>query len=152
MDSWCVEPAGHRVGEPFVHRLRVRYAECDSQGVVFNAHYLAYIDHSVTELWRAAYGGYERMLERGVDVVVAEARLRFLRPARFDHELDAEMLVTHLGTTSLGSRHRVVDAGDGGVLLEADTRHVWIDRQTNRKTPIPDWARAGLERWYAPEP
>ncbi len=133
-----------------MHRLRVRYAECDPQGVLFNAHYLAYIDHTVTELWRAAYGGYERMLEHGVDIVVAEAGLRFLRPARFDQEVDAEMLVTHLGTTSMRSHHRLTDAGDGGVLMEADTRHVWIDRETGVKTPIPDWARAGLEPWYAP--
>ena len=139
------------MGEPFLHRLRVRYAECDAQGVLFNAEYMAYIDHSVTELWRAAYGGYERMLESGGDVVVAEARLRFLRSARFDQEVDAEMLVTHMGTTSLRSRHRLIDAGDGAVLMEADMRYVWIDRQTGDKTSIPDWARAGLEPWYAPE-
>ncbi len=29
------------------------------QGVVFNAHYLAYVDVAITELWRAAFGGYE---------------------------------------------------------------------------------------------
>lgn len=133
-----------------MHRLRVRYAECDPQAVLFNANYLAYIDHTVTELWRAAYGGYERMLERGVDIVVAEARLRFLRSARFDQELDAEMLVTHLGTTSMRSSHRLIDASDGAVLMEADTRHVWFDTQTGVKTPIPDWARAGLEPWHAP--
>jgi acyl-CoA thioester hydrolase len=139
------------VGEPFVHRLRVRYAECDAQGVLFNANYLTYIDHSVTELWRAAYGGYQRMLDQGVDVVVAEASLRFLRSARFDQEVDAEMLVTHLGTTSLRSRHRLIDARDRAVLMVADTRHVWVDLETGDKTPIPDWARAGLEPWYAPE-
>ena len=37
----------------FVHELRVRYGECDPQGIVFNANYLAYFDHTVTELWRA---------------------------------------------------------------------------------------------------
>src|ERR1700722_16719689 len=150
--SSCAAGVGaRRVGEPCVYRLRVRYAECDPQGVLFNAQYLAYSDHTVTELWRAAYGGYERMLERGVDIVVAEARLRFLRSARFDQEVDAEMLVTHLGTTSLRSRHRLIDPGDGGVLMEAETRHVWVGLGTGVKTPIPDWARAGLEPWYAPE-
>jgi acyl-CoA thioester hydrolase len=139
------------MAEPFVHRMRVRYAECDAQGVLFNAHYLAYIDHSITELWRAAYGGYGHMLELGVDVVVAEAQLRFLEGARFDQEVDAEMLVTHLGTTSLRSHHRLVRVGDRASLMEADMRHVWIDRETKRKTPIPEWARAGVKRWYAPE-
>jgi len=38
--------------ESFRHRLRVRWSECDSQGVVFYPNYLAYFDHLLTELWR----------------------------------------------------------------------------------------------------
>jgi acyl-CoA thioester hydrolase len=136
------------MAEPFVHHLRVRYAECDSQGVLFNAHYLAYIDHTVTELWRAAYGGYQTMLDRGVDIVVAEATLRFRGSARFDEEIALEALVTHLGTTSMSTDHRFTRTSDRAPLLEAQTRHVWVDRATAAKTPIPDWARAGLAPWY----
>src|SRR5262245_22519326 len=33
----------------FVHRLRVRWAEVDRQGIVFNGHYLTYFDVGVTE-------------------------------------------------------------------------------------------------------
>ena len=58
--------------------LRVRYGECDLQGVVFNAHYLAYFDIGMTELWRAALGGYQAMIDRGLDMVVVEAQLHFL--------------------------------------------------------------------------
>ena len=69
----------------FVHELRVRYGECDPQGIVFNPNYLAYFDHTVTELWRAsAIGSWDAMVERGVDVVVGEANIRFRAPARFD--------------------------------------------------------------------
>ena len=73
----------------FSHQLRVRYGECDPQGIVFNPNYLAYFDHTVTELWRASsLGSWESMVERGVDVVVGEANLRFRAPARFDDLLD----------------------------------------------------------------
>ena len=72
---------------------------------MFNAHYLTYFDTSMTELWRAAFGGYQAMLDRGVDMVLAEARLRFRQPARFDDELTLEVAVTHLGTTSIRTRH-----------------------------------------------
>ena len=34
--------------EPFSHRIRVRYAEVDGQGVVFNAHWLTYFDETCT--------------------------------------------------------------------------------------------------------
>lgn len=137
------------MAEPFIHRLRVRYAECDPQGVLFNANYLAYIDHTITELWRAAYGGYQAMLDRGVDIVVAEVRMRFLGSARFDEEITVEATVTRLGTTSVTSAHRFRRA-DGELLLDSEIRHVWIDRATATKTPMPDWARAGLVPWHVP--
>ena len=135
-----------------MHRLRVRYAECDAQGVLFNAEYMAYIDHSVTELWRAAYGGYTAMLERGIDIVVAAANLRFLGSARFDDDVTIEATVTKLGTTSVSTAYRFLR--DGDLLLEADLRHVFVNRATATKTPMPDWAREGLMQWMvtaAPE-
>jgi acyl-CoA thioester hydrolase len=133
------------VGEPFVYRLRVRYAECDPQGVLFNAHYLAYIDHTITELWRAAYGGYQAMLDRGVDIVVAEANLRFLGSARFDEEIAVHATDTRMGDTSVTTAYRFLRGDE--VLLQATMRHVFIDRVTAKKISIPDWARAGLEPW-----
>ncbi|HWE08146.1 MAG TPA: acyl-CoA thioesterase [Solirubrobacteraceae bacterium] len=138
------------MAEPFTHRLRVRYSECDSQGVLFNAHYLAYIDHTITELWRAAYGGYRTMLDRGVDIVVGEVRMRFLGSVRFDEEIVLEAVVTRIGTTSLTSSHRFRRL-DGELLLEADIRHVFVDAATAVKTPMPDWARDGLRPWYIPQ-
>jgi acyl-CoA thioester hydrolase len=133
------------VPEPLVHRLRVRYAECDLQGVAFNAHYLNYFDTSMTELWRAAYGGYQAMLDRGVDMVLAEVRLRFYRPARFDDELELAVVVTHLGRTSFRTQHTASHAGER--IAEGELRHVLVDRRTVAKTPPPDWLREGLLPW-----
>jgi acyl-CoA thioester hydrolase len=133
------------VTQPLVHRLRVRYGECDVQGVVFNAHYLNYFDTSMTELWRAAYGSYQAMLDRGVDMVLAEARVRFLRPARFDDELELAVVVTHLGRTSFVTRHTA--GRDGETIAECELRHVLVERDTGIKTPLPDWLRQGLGPW-----
>jgi acyl-CoA thioester hydrolase len=129
----------------FGHSLRVRYAECDAQGVVFNAHYLAYVDIGITEVWRAAFGSYGVMLERGVDVVVAEAHLRFRGSARFDDELRIEVVFTHLGNTSIVTRHRMMR--DEELLVEVEIRHVLVSTETMRKTAIPDWLRKGVAPW-----
>jgi acyl-CoA thioester hydrolase len=136
------------LGAAFVHPLRVRYAECDLQGVVFNAHYLAYFDVSITELWRAAFGNYQAMFDHGVDIVVAEAQLRFRAAARFDDELALEVTVTHLGTTSVVTEHLVRRAEEE--LVRGSLRHVFVDRHTLAKTPIPDWVRSGLAPWTVP--
>jgi acyl-CoA thioester hydrolase len=138
------------MGEPLVHTLRVRYGECDLQGIVFNAHFLSYFDTSITELWRSACGSYQAMLDRGVDIVLAEAKLNFRKPARFDDELTLAIAVTHMGNTSVITRHTASCAGE--VVAEAELRHVLVDRVTVEKTPLPDWLRAGLEPFRVPAP
>jgi acyl-CoA thioester hydrolase len=131
------------VAEPFRHRFRVRYAECDAQSVVFNAHYFAYFDLALTELFRAVFGGYESMLERQVDLVVGEASARFLAPARFDDELEVAVSVIRLGTTGVTTRYELLR--DGQLLVEGTLRHVVVNLGTHAKAPIPDWMRDGLE-------
>jgi acyl-CoA thioester hydrolase len=137
------------VGEAFTHSMRVRYAECDVQGVVFNAHYLAYVDVAITELWRAAFGGYGEMLDRGLDLVVAEAQLRFRAAAHFDDELTLAVTVAHVGTTSVVTHHRILRGPE--LLVECTIRHVMVDRDTLLKTSIPDWARERLAPWHVEE-
>lgn len=132
---------------PFVHRLRVRYGECDAQGLVFNANYLLYYDVAITELWREAVMPWQAMVERGVDVVVAEAGLRFRSPARFDDEIDLRIAVARLGTTSVTTQFTIVRGEE--LLVEGTMRHVCVDAHTWRKTEMPDWIRSGLARFSA---
>src|SRR6266513_1939321 len=112
---------------PLAYKLRVRYGECDPQGVVFNANYLAYFDIGIVELFRAAFGSYQAMVDRGVEFVIA---------------------VTRLGATSITTSYRVLR--DGELLVEGTLRHVLVDlkrlvdREPDAKTAIPDWMREGL--------
>jgi acyl-CoA thioester hydrolase len=134
------------MSEPFVHRLRVRYGECDPQGIVFNAHYIAYFDVALTELWRESLAdGYAGMVRGGVDMVVAEARARYLAPAHFDDEIAIGVGVAHLGTTSLVTAMRVTRGDD--LLVEGEMRHVFVEVRTHGKTAIPPAVRAALERY-----
>jgi acyl-CoA thioester hydrolase len=136
------------VAEPFRHRIRVRFNECDGQGVVFYANYLMYFDVAITELWRAASGeGYAGMIATGTDAMVAEANIRYRAPARFDDELDLVARVTRIGTTSTMTNLTAERVSDGAVLAEADLRHVFIDLNTLEKTGIPDDVRAGMGRF-----
>jgi acyl-CoA thioester hydrolase len=131
------------VAAPIVSRIRVRYQECDPQGVVFNANYFAYFDMALTEAWRVLFeGGYVAMVEGGVDCVVAEAGARFRGGARFDDELDLRWWVTSLGNTSMGTRVDVVR--DGETLVEGNLRHVFVRAGSTDKIEIPPAIRAGL--------
>ena len=132
------------MGDTFTYPIRVRYAECDPQGVVFNANYYAYFDLLMTELWRAAIGPYEEMVKAGADLSVVESRARFLTPARFDDELDLNARVARLGNTSMSTHVTITRPSDAAAIVDGEIHHVFIDPHAYTKRPIPDDIRAAL--------
>jgi acyl-CoA thioester hydrolase len=118
---------------PHRHRIRVRYGECDEQGVVFNAHYLAYVDDTL-DTWL-------RMLERpyqtyGWDMMVKHAELTWHAPASVAELLDIDAEVVRWGTTSLDVRF------DGAVgdrpVFTAVLTYVGVAPGTTDPVPPPD--------------
>jgi acyl-CoA thioester hydrolase len=135
----------------FVHHLRVRYNECDIQGHLFNANYVAYFDVTLTELWREAFGSYEALTAEGLDMVVVETTVRFLTPARFDDELEIALEIERLGNTSMVSA--ITIARDGNTLAEGHIVHIFVRAERlGEKAPIPDHVRGVLQGYGAEEP
>lgn len=134
----------------FVHRLRVRYHECDLQGVVFNANYLAYFDVALTEFMRETLGSYQVLRERGLDLLVVEASVRFQTPARFDDEVDIAFVPAPLGRSSMVS-HLWLQRGDDA-LAQGRMAHVFVDVDAQTKVEIPPWVRDAVDPWTAPAP
>ncbi|MEU0535168.1 acyl-CoA thioesterase [Amycolatopsis tolypomycina] len=119
--------------------LRVRYHECDGQGIVFNAHYLAYVDMCSFEAEKALFGSHEEFLAHGADVVVAEANLKFRSPARYDDDLVVTQYLNHLGTTSLIFDFEIHRAET--LIAAATIRYVFIDPATLRPQAPPEAVR-----------
>ncbi len=88
----------------FRHRmpLRVRWAEVDKQGVVFNAHYLLYCDVCVTEYWRAVGLNYpDDFVKQGSDLFVRKSTIEYHWSAYYDDELEICGRIARLGTSSM---------------------------------------------------
>ena len=131
---------------PFRYRLRVRYHECDPQGVVFNAHYLAYADIAITELYRDAFGGWQApMDDHGIDMVVAAASINYRAPLRFDEEFDLVAALIRIGETSTTTRVEMERDGEG--VADVEVRHVVVDATSRRKASIPGPVREALQAY-----
>jgi acyl-CoA thioester hydrolase len=85
------------------------------------------------------------MVDAGVDMVVAEATIRYLAPLRFDDEFEVVARVARLGETSM-TTELVIEQG-GEPSAEGVLRHVFIEAGGGAKAPIPDAIRAGLGRY-----
>jgi acyl-CoA thioester hydrolase len=121
----------------FFHRLRVRWAECDMQGIVFNPHYLMYFDVAFTEYMRAIGLPYPAAFAaEGTDTFMVSAQVDFRDSALFDDEIDVAVRVAYFGTTSFRVAFAVMQ--DGAVLVEGSVVYVNGDRQTRRSRALPE--------------
>lgn len=126
----------------FRYRLRVRYAECDAQKVVFNARYGDYVDLAATEFMRAlGYG--EALLDGRLDYQLVRQTIDWRAPAHFDDVLSISVTSPHQGHTSFTLRFEFRRAGDEAVLACAETVYVLVTPALV-KTAIPDHLRASL--------
>jgi acyl-CoA thioester hydrolase len=119
--------------------LKVRFHECDPQGVVFNAHYLAYADMASFECLTVLFGSIAEVHRMGVDLVVAESNVRYLAACRFQDELLVDSYVGRVGKTSLVLRFDMYRAGEP--VAAVVNRYVWVDPQSLRPTRPPDAVR-----------
>ncbi len=82
---------------PPTHRVAIRYGEVDMQGVVFNAHYLAYCDDACDSWLRVAIGRFEDM---GWEPMVVKAVVEWQGAAGIGDVLDIDLEVSRWGRTS----------------------------------------------------
>ena len=120
----------------FFHRLRVRWAECDMQGIVFNPHYMMYFDVALTEYMRAIGLPYpEAFASEATDTFMVSATINFCGSARYDDEIDIGVRTDYFGTTSFRMAFSMRRGGD--VLVEGSAAYVNGDRDTHAPRALP---------------
>ncbi len=81
----------------FETEMEVRDYECDIQGIVNNANYLHYIEHT-RHLYLTSLGvSFARLHEQGVDAVVARMNLQYKSPLRCDDRFVSRLAVRKEG-------------------------------------------------------
>jgi acyl-CoA thioester hydrolase len=98
--------------------IRVRYAETDQMGHVYNSHFLTYFEVARTEYLRTLGTAYRDMEAEGSHLVVVEAHCKYLSPARYDDLLEIDTWVDRLRPTRIDFRHVVRRKGEGTPLVE----------------------------------
>lgn len=131
-----------------MHRLRVRWAEVDMQKIVFNAHYLMYIDTAMSEYWRALALPYEASMHiLGGEMYVKKATVEYHASAKLDDTLDVGMRCARIGNSSC-LFEAAIFCGDR-LLVTGELVYVFADPATQTSTPVPAALRAMLEGYEA---
>jgi len=110
-----------------VTTLRVRYAETDKMGIVYNANYLTWFEISRTELCRRWGKPYDCWEKSGVMLPVVESYCRYKQPAHYDELVDLYCCVNDLKPYSIKFCYRVLRQSDGKLITEGWTKHAFTD-------------------------
>ena len=110
-------------GANSVSRLRVRYAETDQMGVVHHRNYFVWFEVARTDLLRQFGWTYREMEEAGFRLPVIEANCTYMRPARYDDEIDVRATVRLASPVRLEFTYEVVLAKDGSTAAVGTTQH-----------------------------
>jgi acyl-CoA thioester hydrolase len=125
----------------FVHRLEVRFRDCDPLGHANNAVYFTYLEQARFTHWRSLWGfGTPQLPPDMPGVILAHAECDFERPARYGETLDVKLRVASLGRTSFRYEYEILDAQQR-IVARARTVQVMYDYETEKPVPIPDRIR-----------
>ena len=126
-----------------LHRLRVRWAEVDVQKIVFNAHYLMYLDTAMADYWRAIAVPYETTMHQlGGDLYVKKASLEYHASAQYDDRLDVGLRCQRIGNSSILFMGGIF-CGDQ-LLITAELLYVFANPRTKTSMPVPQVLRETL--------
>jgi YbgC/YbaW family acyl-CoA thioester hydrolase len=134
-----------------IHRLRVRWAEIDMQKIVFNSHYLMYVDTAVAEYWRALGLPYEEAMHLlGGDTFVKKATVEFHASARMDDRLDVGLKCGRIGNSSMLFTAAIFRGDE--LLITCELVYVFADPASQTSKPVPTRLRDILTGYEAGEP
>ena len=131
---------GGFVGAEHRFALSVYFEDTDTAGIVYYANYLKYMERARSDMLRGLGVDQRAALESGEGVyVVAEARIKYLRPARLDDALVVVSEVVEVRAASCLIQQRVMRGND--MLTDASVTAAFLSPEGRPKRQPRAWVQ-----------
>ncbi|MEC9320614.1 MAG: thioesterase family protein [Chloroflexota bacterium] len=132
----------------FIHTLRVRWRECDVQGIAYYGSYIDFIDVAQAEYFRnleiLTHNTESRKL---FDLAAVKVTLEYKSPAKIDDLIDVHIRVHKMGFTSIAKRWEIYRSGTNKLLATGETISVNYESVSGESRPLPDEIRRDIEAY-----
>ena len=119
--------------------VRVRWMECDAQGIVFNGAYMGYLEVAQSEYFRNLGFGIYRIAQIGYfDFAVIKTTLEYKSPARIDEMIEVYVRVSKFGNTSMTLNMEIYHPDSERLLTKMEAVYVGYDAPTETTRRVPD--------------
>jgi acyl-CoA thioesterase FadM len=138
--------------EPFVHEVRVAWADCDPARIVYTAHIPRWSLDAIDSWWEAHLNGagwFQLNVDRNIGTPFVHMSLDFSAPITPRHRLICEVAPVRLGTSSI--EFRVHGYQDGKPCFRGRFICVFVVSDAHVSLPAPPDIRAVVEPLLRPE-
>lgn len=128
--------------------ISTRWMDNDVYGHVNNVLYYSFFDTVIAE-FLVREGGFE-FESAGIIGLAVESGCRYRSSLAFPGPVEAGLRVAHLGNSSVRYEIGIFAGGEREACADGYFVHVFVNRESNRPTPIPSHIRTALERIRTP--
>lgn len=125
------------------YSMDTRWNDNDLYGHVNNVVYYSYFDTAVNR-YLIDQGGLD-IHNGGVVAFVVNSHCHYLAPIAYPDKIEVGIAVKKLGNSSVTYAIGIFKTGESMAVAYGDFVHVFVERDANQSTPIPEGIRAALQ-------
>ena len=132
----------------FKHTLRVRWRECDIQGIAYYGSYIDFIDVAQAEYFRnLGILTHQANGRKVFDLAAVKVTLEYKSPARMDELIDIFLRVEKIGRTSIDVRSEIYRSDTDELLCSGQTISVNFDSALGKSRDVPAEIRDIIDKF-----
>ena len=130
----------------FSYNFRIRYSEVDGQKIVYNSHYLTFLDVSIFELFDAIGFNQEKYIkETNNEFHTVRAVVEYKAPATLGDTIEVLTRIKKIGNSSITFQQEIYLHESNKLLATGEI--VWVNTNQEEMVPttVPDYLRQLLK-------
>ena len=118
--------------------LRVHFYDTDLMGVVHHSNYIRWFETGRVEFLRTLGIDLNEMINDGILFPIVEVQAKYFEPAKFDDELELEIIPANLTKVKWEFEYKIRRAGEEKILVEGFSRNVFTSAATGKISRLPE--------------
>ena len=130
----------------FSYNFRIRYSEVDAQKIVYNSHYLTFLDVSIFEFFDAiGFNQEEYIKETNNEFHTVRAVVEYKAPATLGDTIEVLTRIKKIGNSSITFQQEIYLYESDKLLATGEI--VWVNTNQEEMVPttVPDYLRQLLK-------
>ena len=130
----------------FSYNFRIRYSEVDAQKIVYNSHYLTFLDVSIFEFFDAiGFNQEEYIKETNNEFHTVRAVVEYKAPATLGDTIEVLTRIRKIGNSSITFQQEIYLNESDKLLATGEI--VWVNTNQEEMVPttVPDYLRQLLK-------